>query len=55
MKKILKEVKEYSIIIAIAFVVAILLNTLFFSISNVKETSMEPTLVEGDTVIVGRS
>jgi len=54
MNKILKEVREYAIIIAIAFIVAIVLNTLFFSISNVKETSMEPTLVEGDTVIVGK-
>lgn len=54
MEKFLKEVKEYLIIIVIAFVASIILNTFVFSISTVRESSMEPTLIGGDTVIVSR-
>lgn len=52
--RILKEVVEYIGIVVVALLVATLVNTLLFSISNVRETSMEPTLVEGDVMLLNR-
>lgn len=52
--RVFKEIKEYVMVIIIALFVATIVNTSIFSISNVKETSMMPTLEETDVMVLNR-
>ncbi len=52
MKKILVEVLDYVKIILIALIITNILNVFVFSLSQVRQSSMEPTLVEKDQLIV---
>lgn len=51
-KKIVSEVLDYIKLIAIVLTITTLLNTLVFTFSTVKQSSMESTLIEGDILIV---
>jgi len=52
MKKILVEVLDYAKIIIIALIITNILNVFVFSLSQVRQSSMEPTLIEKDQLIV---
>lgn len=52
MKKIMIEVLDYVKIILIALIITNLLNVFVFSLSQVRQSSMEPTLIESDQLIV---
>ena len=54
MKKILAEVFEYVKIIIIALLITNFLNVFVFSLSEVRQSSMEKTLMENDQLIVER-
>lgn len=54
MKKIVLEVLDYVKIIIIALIVTNLLNVFVFSLSQVRQSSMEPTLIEKDQLLVER-
>lgn len=50
--KIINEIIDYSKLIAIVIVITTLLNTLIFTFSTVKQSSMEHTLNENDVLII---
>jgi signal peptidase I len=52
MKKILVEVLDYAKIILIALIITNILNVFVFSLSQVRQSSMESTLIEKDQLIV---
>jgi len=52
MKKILIEVLDYIKIILIALIITNLLNVFVFTLSQVRESSMEPTLYENHQLVV---
>lgn len=54
MKKILKEVLDYAKIIIIALVITNVLNIFVFTLSQVRQSSMEPTLYENQQLIVDK-
>ncbi len=54
MKKIVLEVWEYVKIIAIALIITNLLNVFVFSLSEVRQSSMESTLMEKDQLVIER-
>lgn len=52
MKKVLIEVLDYIKIILIALIITNLLNVFVFTLSQVRQSSMEPTLIENHQLIV---
>lgn len=52
MKKILVEVLDYVKIILVALIITNILNVFVFGLSQVRQSSMEPTLIEKDQLIV---
>jgi len=52
MKKIFVEVLDYIKIILIALIITNILNVFVFSLSQVRQSSMDPTLIEKDQLIV---
>ncbi|WZL80093.1 signal peptidase I [Vallitaleaceae bacterium 9-2] len=54
MKKIMAEVLEYVKIIIIALLITNFLNVFVFSLSEVRQSSMETTLMENDQLVVER-
>jgi len=52
MKKVLIEVLDYVKIILIALIITNLLNVFVFTLSQVRQSSMEPTLIENHQLIV---
>ncbi len=52
MKKILLEVLDYIKIILVALIITNVLNVFVFSLSEVRQSSMETTLIQGDQLIV---
>lgn len=52
--KIINEVLEWVICFAIAYVIYLVINWLFGTISGVKQTSMHPTIQNGERVVVAR-
>lgn len=52
MKRVFVEVLDYAKIILIALIITNILNVFVFSLSQVRQSSMEPTLIEKDQLIV---
>ncbi len=52
MKKILVEVLDYVKIILVALIITNILNVFVFGLSQVRQSSMEPTLIEKDQLVV---
>ena len=53
-KAILKEIWEWIVIFGAAFILVALLNTAVFSTTQVRQTSMQDTLMEGQHLLVGK-
>ncbi len=51
-KAVLKEVWEWVAVFVVAFIIVALLNTAVFATTQVRQTSMQDTLVEGDHLFV---
>ena len=51
-KKILKEIWEWVVVFAAAFVLVLLLNTTVFATTQVRQTSMQDTLMEGQHLFI---
>jgi len=51
-KKIMKEVIDYLFVIVIAVIIATIISTQVFSFSQVKQSSMENTLIEDDILVI---
>lgn len=52
--KIIKEIVEWVVCFLIAFVLYLIINYFFGTISGVKQVSMKPTAVEGDKLLIQR-
>jgi signal peptidase I len=51
-KKVLREIWEWIIVFAAAFILVLLLNTIVFATTQVRQTSMQDTLMEGQHLLV---
>ncbi len=54
-ERILLEVMDYIKLIVIVVLITTILNTLLFTFSTVQQSSMEPTLHEGDVLIINKA
>lgn len=53
-KKVAKEVIDYLKIIIIAIIITSFFNATVFSLSQVRQSSMETTLIENDAIVIGK-
>lgn len=53
-KKVLKEISEWVICAIIAYIIYLIINYFFGTISGVKQASMYPTCKEGERVVISR-
>ena len=53
-KAVLKEVWEWVAVFAAAFIIVSLLNTAVFATTQVRQTSMQDTLLEGQHLLIGK-
>jgi len=52
--KVLREIVEWVVIFATAFILVALLNTAVFATTQVRQTSMQDTLIEGQHLFIGK-